>query len=124
MNDKYTTGHAGWSPDFKSTPKPPQLGRLIPSNAASCSPSVDTPETKDAYKQRDGEGALAHEIRRAQTMEKLERERNAAKAVMDKLAHCLRCHRHDMLAGEDITWEKRDDESLAEYAALQSPENA
>lgn len=41
----------------------------------------DTPETKDAYQWRDGEGALAHEIRRAKTMEKLERERNEARAM-------------------------------------------
>ena len=37
---------------------------------------TDTPETKDAYQLRYGEGAMAHEIRRAQTMEKLERERD------------------------------------------------
>jgi hypothetical protein len=48
----------------------------------------------------------------------MERERNNAIVAASKLAHCLRCHRHDMLAGEDITWEKRDDEALAEYAAL------
>lgn len=44
----------------------------------------DTPETKDAYQQRDGEDAMAHEIRRAQTMEKLERERDEARDAAEK----------------------------------------
>jgi len=50
-----------------------------------CSPSSDTPETKDAYQQRDGEGAMAHEIRRAQTMEKLERERDELRRTNEGL---------------------------------------
>lgn len=42
---------------------------------------TDTPETEDSYQQRDGEDAFAHAVRRAQTMEKLERERNEARAM-------------------------------------------
>ena len=38
----------------------------------------DTPRTTDAYKQRDGESHMAFEIRRAQTMEAMERELSAA----------------------------------------------
>ena len=36
-----TVGHAGWSPDFKSTQGPlPQLKGLCPSDAMACSPFV------------------------------------------------------------------------------------
>lgn len=38
----------------------------------------DTPETDEAYRQRDGEGAFEHQLRKRKTMERLERERNQA----------------------------------------------
>ena len=44
-----------------------------------------TPETADAYKQRDGEGALDHEIRRAKTMENLERQRDELREALQQL---------------------------------------
>ena len=57
---------------------------------------------------------------------KLSQEKDALKAspsfasLMKKLAHCLRCHKHDMLTGEPITWEDRDEQVLKEYSRIES----
>lgn len=48
-----------------------------------------TPRTSEAYKQRDGEGALDHAIRMALTMESLEREADELREALDKESSML-----------------------------------
>ena len=70
MNDNYNTGHAGWSPDFKSTPTP-RLRSLIPSDAAFCSPSSDdlsTPHPSGAWDRSD---YVREYAKRAQELEEI-----------------------------------------------------
>ncbi len=53
----------------------------------------DTPETDDAYKQRDGEGEWDYRVRREKTMEKLERDRNQQQRWKDEWIECS--HKQD-----------------------------
>ena len=99
------------------------MGDSCPPPCSASSDVADTPETKDAYKQRNGEGALDHEIRRARTMEKLERQRNAAWKLLREIRELFTAD-ESFGATVEALFAKPLEEAEAEIARLQSMENA